>query len=349
LEILRWIVNMVIIFAAAVVVHELGHLAAAKLVGMRVLEFGIGFPPRLWRFARRGGTDYTINAVPLGGLCRIAGMDPEETDIPGGFYTKPYWARAVVLLAGPLMNVVLGVAVFVAMGPTLGIPTDKGAIVGAVAHGSEAERMGLAPKDRIVGLNGRPVKYMDLIDHIHSHPGTPVTLTVLRGKKTLALTGTPQAEKDGGKKIGRLGFTTAANIEVAKIPYAQAPREGLYRSWDMLRDLARGLAQRTVFRQAGGPVAIGEVTYQATKEGTVWVVFVLAVLCVNLGFVNLLPIPVLDGGHLVLIPIDIVHRAIRRRGLSPQTIMRIQLTGLALIVAIMFALTFRDIRRIMGG
>jgi regulator of sigma E protease len=341
---------MVVIFAAAVIVHELGHLGAAKLVGMRVLEFGIGFPPRIWRFARRGETDYTINAIPLGGLCRIAGMDPEETETPGGYYTKPYWARAVVLLAGPLMNVVLGIAVFTAMGPTLGIPTDKGAIVGEVDKGSEADRMGLAPDDRIVALNGKQTGYLDLIEYIHSHPGVPVTLNVVRGKQRLTMTGTPKIDRSEGAEIGRLGFSTAGpNVVITKVSYARAPAEGLYRSWDMLRELVRGIAQRTIFKHAGGPVAIGEVTYEATKEGTVWVVFVLAMLCVNLGFVNLLPVPVLDGGHLLLIPIDIIHRAIRKRGLSPETIIRIQLTGFVLIVAAVFALTFRDIKRIVGG
>ena len=176
-------IALVLIFAVLVLFHEFGHFAAARLVGMRVEEFAFGFGPKMITLFKRGDTEYTLHPIPLGGFCKIAGMEPDEQDIPDGFQAQAIWKRALVIFAGPFMSFVLAVLVFVSLGVYWGFP-DFAKVqnrVGAVNPQTEAYRMNLRAGDRILEINGaRVTDGEQLTSFIHSRPGERINLVIDR-------------------------------------------------------------------------------------------------------------------------------------------------------------------------
>ena len=208
-----WLVGLLLFFVTLgilVFVHEMGHFLAAKSVGVTVDEFALGFGPRLVTLLRRGGTDYTIRALPLGGFVSMAGMQPEDVAVPNGLMSKPSWARAWVFIAGPLMNVVLAFLVLCSMGMVTGIPEEQSTRVFQVVRGSEAERIGLRTGDEVLAINGVPMKSgPQIIEAIKSHPGQQIVLTWKHGGETTTVRATPRPEPEAPGKpkiVGRLGF-----------------------------------------------------------------------------------------------------------------------------------------------
>ena len=197
-------------------VHEMGHFLAAKSVGVTVEEFAFGFGPKLVTLMKRGGTEYTVRALPLGGFVSMIGMQPEDVEVPNGLMSKPAWARAWVFVAGPLMNVILAILILCSMGLITGAPSQRSTQVvqvmnkGADGKESEAARIGLRTGDSVTAIDGRPIKDGDqLIKAIQSHAGRTIHLTVRRGGEVLSLVATPRPEPEvpGSKVIvGRLGF-----------------------------------------------------------------------------------------------------------------------------------------------
>ena len=230
-------VTLLIILSILVVAHEWGHFIVARLCGIRVDDFSIGFGKRLFRIAKRGDTEYNVRMLPLGGFVKIAGMEPDEAPLiaakdkvlgkenadpdahqfplvaenvgentaytaPDGFYSKPLWQRSLVILAGPVMSFVLGYVVFCLMGVTTGVPTgntlNKVAMAGP---GGEGQRIGLRIGDTIQAINGQPVSNgEDMVSVIHGSAGKPITLTVQRGGETFTRTATPQPVMDEHNK-----------------------------------------------------------------------------------------------------------------------------------------------------
>ena len=233
-------VTLLIILSILVVAHEWGHFIVARLCGIRVDDFSIGFGKRLFRIGKRGDTEYNVRMLPLGGFVKIAGMEPDEAPLvnakdkvlgqsaksdpdageipllaenlgestpysgPDGFYSKPLWQRSLVILAGPVMSFVLGYAVFCLMGVTTGIPTGKTLNkVAMTAPGGEGQRIGLRIGDVITTINGQPVTSgEDMVDRIHNSANKPITLTVQRGSKVFTRTVTPKpALNDQNKPV----------------------------------------------------------------------------------------------------------------------------------------------------
>ena len=231
-------VTLLIILSILVVAHEWGHFIVARLCGIRVDDFSIGFGKRLFRIGKRGDTEYNVRMLPLGGFVKIAGMEPDEAPLvnakdkvlgqsaksdpdageipllaenlgestpysgPDGFYSKPLWQRSLVILAGPVMSFVLGYAVFCLMGVTTGIPTGKTLNkVAMTAPGGEGQRIGLRIGDVITTINGQPVTSGEqMVDLIHNSAGKPLTLTVKRGSKTFTRSATPKPMLDDQNK-----------------------------------------------------------------------------------------------------------------------------------------------------
>lgn len=235
LQNLEQTVTLLIILSILVVAHEWGHFIVARLCGIRVDDFSIGFGKRLFRIAKRGDTEYNVRILPLGGFVKIAGMEPDEAPItavkdkltaksdpdaadipllaentaedrsytaPDGFYSKPLWQRSLVILAGPVMSFVLGYVVFCLMGLTTGVPTGKTLPkVGMTAPGGEGQRIGLQIGDTITAIDGKPVADGDqMVDMIHGSANKRLVLTVQRGSKTLTLPATPRPAKDDQNK-----------------------------------------------------------------------------------------------------------------------------------------------------
>ena len=243
-------VTLLIILSILVVAHEWGHFIVARLCGIRVDDFSIGFGKRLFRIAKRGDTEYNVRMLPLGGFVKIAGMEPDEAPLlaakdkvlgkdnadpdahqfplvaenvgensaytaPDGFYSKPLWQRSLVILAGPVMSFILGYVVFCLMGVTTGIPTGKTlSKVGMAGPGGEGQRVGLRIGDVITAVNGKPVADgEDLIRTIYASANKPLTLSVNRNGQKLTKVATPQPVKDDqGKPVA---FVTVQNPQAA--------------------------------------------------------------------------------------------------------------------------------------
>ena len=243
-------VTLLIILSILVVAHEWGHFIVARLCGIRVDDFSIGFGKRLFRIAKRGDTEYNVRMLPLGGFVKIAGMEPDEAPLivakdkvlgkdnadpdahqfplvaenvgensaytaPDGFYSKPLWQRSLVILAGPVMSFILGYVVFCLMGVTTGIPTGKTlSKVGMAGPGGEGQRVGLRIGDVITAVNGKPVADgEDLIHTIYASANKPLTLSINRNGQKLTKVATPQPVKDDqGKPVA---FVTVQNPQAA--------------------------------------------------------------------------------------------------------------------------------------
>ncbi|MCS7309639.1 MAG: RIP metalloprotease RseP [Armatimonadetes bacterium] len=339
-----------------VVAHEFGHFIVAKWCGMRVEEFAVGFGPKWIVLARRNGTEYTIRPIPLGGFVRIAGMESHDdpNPPPGTFFSRPIWQRNAVVLAGPFMSLLLGYVIFSIMGMTVGL--DIGKPLNRVAHvipGSEAERMGLKTGDVIVEINKEPIRDGEhMMKVIHNSPGKRLFVRVERNGRSVLLSGVPkeyevEEVKDGKKvvkKVGRLGFYPS--FETKRLSPWESLAAGTRITVNMIRAIPEHLFTEKVKDSVGGPVAIVQMTHTAAKEGLHRVLSFMAALSISLGILNLFPIPILDGGHLVLYFIEWLRGG---RRLTAKQQMAVQMVGLVILLSILVLVTANDITRLIAG
>lgn len=341
-------ISFVVVFAALVLFHEFGHFIAAKLVGIRVHEFSVGFGPRI-AMRRRGDTVYAVRCVPLGGYVKLAGMDRAETadenvarDDPRSYYSKPTWAKMTTFLAGPFMNLVLAIILYFAIFMSTGVPAVS---VAGVTPGSPAEQAGMQAGDIVVSVDGKGIQTsVELLDVISGSPDRPLSLTVSRDGNMIELSAVPEARHDTGE--GRLG------IEIGQIGVRKGVFQTLAGSIGYALEVARMILVflgRVVTGRApadfSGPVGIYRVI-RATAEATPTLsAFVLnlmilaAYLSTNLALFNLFPIPVLDGGWLVLISVE----AIRKKPLAVEHEAAYRFVGFVLIMILFVLVTLKDV------
>jgi len=308
------IVVAVLAFALLVVIHEAGHAVAARLSGMRVERFSVGFGPVLARF-RRGETEYALSALPLGGYVKIAGMAPGDEEAaadPRSFTNRPAWQRFLVIAAGPGMNYLLAIGLAAALAATVGFAVpDPSASVGQIVPGYPAEEAGLADGDRVLSVAGTPVStWDDLVAEIQRRPGQAVSLEVERaeGEATRRLTLTLVPRADGG--VGRAGFQMHLLRErhpgLGAIALGVAQTHGT--AARTLSALAAIFSREKGAPRLHGPLRIGEEMARAAQRGGESLVHILFSLSVALALFNLLPFPGLDGGRLVFLAYEIVAR-----------------------------------------
>jgi len=515
-------IALALVFGALVVFHELGHFISAKLVGIRVEEFAVGFGPKLLRLFRRGDTEYTIHPVPLGGFVKLAGMEPGEEDIADGFQAQPVWKRALVIFSGPFASFVLAMLVFVGLGVFWGFqdysrPQNR---VGMVQPKTEAARIGLRAGDRVLYINGRKIDNgREMTQVIHANPGKRLELRIARNGKKISLVAYPRWEvrymgvtwsfqrgnepladgvydpklaakagiKDGdrlvainderilggakmtraiesgagkaaelriqrgrntltrsvtvpvnwmdaagarwifaegrafadedpnrpgrlggdpslktsdqlvsinGKSVasarqfqgalarsrgkdlrlvvrrfgeqgslqvrvpasaarvvdigyhdsrGLLGFVTEPSLK--KVGLAASVKQGLAETWLRASALIDTLFSEKVGEDVGGPVMIAKMTQSSVALGPYWVLMMMGMLSLSLAVINLLPIPILDGGHLAILALE----AVRRRRLTLQQMQAVNTVGLAIVGTIIIAVLLSDITRVAGG
>ena len=342
----------VLVFGVLVFVHELGHFVTAKLAGVKVEEFGFGFPPRLLAF-RRGETEYSLNAIPIGGFVRMLGEDnPREER---SFASAPKRWRAVILLAGATMNLLAGVLLF-AGGYMSGMPTavESEVVVRSVVADSPAEQAGVRADDVILRLGAKEIENTtQLREETQKVLGQPTTLVVRREGAEVPLKITPYPDYRPDR--GALGVSITdwpTKTEPVKYPLDQALANG---ARDVARlvqltaglpgMLVRGLVPAEAARPVG-PVGIYQLTSQATEEtvrtGMLFPIFlVAALLSVGLGIANVLPIPGLDGGRLLFVVIE----AVRGRRISPEREGAIHFAGIAALLAISLLIAYFDVIR----
>ncbi|HEY5094939.1 MAG TPA: M50 family metallopeptidase [Candidatus Eremiobacteraceae bacterium] len=337
-----------VILAALVIFHEFGHFIFAKRFGVTVEEFAVGFGPRL-ASVTRGGTAYTINALPLGGYCKMLGEDTADdgTANPGNFQHKPLWQRIVIILAGPLFNFILAAIVFAFIGAVIGVPKGSTNIIGQILPGYPAAKAGLQAGDAIVAFNGTPVKSGDeLIDAIHRQIRKPVTVDVRRNGVIKHFAMVTASKEQNGTTVGVLGFNPAPEISRTSVIDGVA--------WGFTAVAAAVVAQVVGIVGAvsshdasaiSGTVGVARVVIQAEKMGLFYVLYLAGELSVVLGLFNLLPIPALDGGRLAFLAVE----GVRGRPVDPEKEGLVHLTGFALIMVLFVFVTYHDIVQWING
>jgi regulator of sigma E protease len=335
--------------------HELGHFLLAKLVGIRVERFSIGFPPRL--FGKKvGDTDYCVSAVPLGGYVKMSGMIDESMDQttikgePWEFMSKPVWARFLVIFAGPAFNFVLAFIIYTGLVMWQGVPQDiqaPQAIVGTVVDGAPAAAVGLQSGDIITKLDGQPIElWEDLITAVNSVGDKQVEIEWQRDGETFQSTITPKMNQEDD--VYQIGISLLLPEPVYEsVGFFASFKEGAVLTYDYTIAIFKGFGMLFSGKVAAkdalaGPIKIAEMTGQVAERGFDALLYFAALLSINLGLLNLLPIPVLDGGHLVLLGIE----GITRRPISTKIKMTVQQIGMALLLALMVFVIINDVLKL---
>ncbi len=339
------IVTFFVILAVLILVHELGHFTLAKLMGVRVEEFGLGFPPRL-RSWSLGGTVYSLNALPLGGFVKMTGENGEDVD-PASFGAKPPWQRLLILLFGPVMNLALamGIFFFSFMG---GSPRGLTVVTGVGAR-SPAASAKIRVGDKIVDVAGVHVNYLsDLQDVTSTHLGKRVTIELVRANRFRKVTLVPRANPPANQ--GPMGI---ALTKVTTVTYS--PGKALQLSVQQVGNMVGSipLLLQNVSQHGGGqvtgPIGIAHLTtrvvQQEPQQGPSSLFLFVALLSANLGVLNLLPIPALDGGRIVFVLLSWA----RRRNLNPEVEGVIHMVGMAVLLMLILVISYQDIVRWVSG
>jgi regulator of sigma E protease len=346
---LRW-VAIALAFGVIVFVHELGHFLTARATGMAVHEFSIGFGRPLLFWFRRGDTQYSFRFWPFLSYVRIAGMEPEE-DHPQGYDKKPRWAQAIVLVTGCLMNFALAVGIFIVIGLAFGRPVAV-SVVDRVEPDSPAAQVGLRPGDRLVGANGRTLTLAHLREAIQASPAKRLVLEVERDGARLSLPVTPERgtvyDIHGitlvPRPIGLIGIYFATRVQ--RMGVTESITSGFLDTYDTLRIQIAGLVgmfRRQVPADLIGPVGIVQQLYTQAQENWLHFLNLAALLTVAVGFLNLMPIPPLDGSRLVIV----AYEAIRRKPVDKQKERIVHAVGMALLLLFVLLITYKDIVRIV--
>ncbi len=336
----------VLVFAILVIVHELGHYSAARFFKMPIEEFAVGWGPKVAVFLRRGITEYTIRALPLGGFVRVRGMEVDESGDSSqptgdGFNKRPVFERFMVILAGPLFSLLLGYVAYVALFMAYGSPSGRPKIV-EVTPGKPAARAGLKAGDVIVAIDGKPLTPLAMVQTIEKSPGKTLGFTVERSGKELVFGIVPEAVEGSGASVGRIGVRPGNEMVPASA--GDAVREAGAATIDYFTSLGRIVGSGKAKDAVGGPVGIARTFYQTSGTGISTRLELMASLSLSLFLFNILPIPVLDGGHMLLLTVE----GIRRRKLSSIAMHRVHLAGLAVIATLFVVVMFNDITRWIG-
>lgn len=352
------LIATIIVLGILIFVHELGHFLAAKRMGVRVEVFSLGFGPKLIGIIR-GDTEYRVSFIPLGGYVKLYGEHPETlpqiVDPEKAFAFKKVWQKALIVVAGPLANFFLAFLafwfVFTLVGKTYVPP-----IVGEVLPNSPAERAGIKKGDLILEINGKRLKsFEDLLLETRKEEGLrEFELKIKRGEEILTFRVMPELMEGTtifGKKtkVPVLGIKSSPEIVHEKINPLSAISLALKKVYDFtaltLMAIYKLITGELPFSTLGGPITIGKFAGESARLGIIAYISFLALLSINLGVLNLLPLPMLDGGHLVIFGIE----ALRGKPLSLRTQEIIFKIGLILIVGLSIAVFYNDILRLLTG
>jgi len=364
-----YILPYILILSLLVFIHELGHYLAGRWSGIRILAFSVGFGPELVGYTDRHGTRWKISAIPLGGYVRFFG-DADVASRPDGSISDTLtaeelaqtlngaklWKRAVTVAAGPLANFLLAIVIFAGMFATMGKPVSD-PVVADIKPGSAAEAAGIARGDVLVALDGRMIEtFDDVVRYITMRPEIPVEVTVRRAGAEIEFELVPKravtTDRFGNEmEVGQIGIITdqqAGNFRIVELSPVQAVWEGVRQTGHIITGtfdyIGNMIAGRMNADQLGGPVRVVQASGEMATLGVIALLNLAAVLSVSLGLLNLFPVPVLDGGHLVLYAIEAVRG--RPMGQGAQEIaFRI---GMAMILSLMVFATWNDISRLIG-
>lgn len=350
-DLARTLVSFAVVLGVLVFVHEFGHYLAARWRGVHVEVFSIGFGQALTSWRARSGTVWKVGWLPLGGYVKLHGQErPQDvseevraTWIAGHtFHEKSVLSRAIIVAAGPVANFILAAVVFILLFATVGRPLTL-PVVGQVLKDSAASQAGLQPGDRIDSIAGQPIQdFRDIQKVIASHAGDRLTLTIERAGKQQQLSVVPRAHQVNGQDVGLLGIS-ASKIVYQHVSLPAAVTDGLTETWHVTAETVTGVAQMITGQRGtkdlGGPLRIAQLSGEVAELGAVSMVSFIAVLSVNLGLINLFPIPVLDGGHLMFY----LFEAVLGRPLPPRAQEYGFRAGLALLAGLFIFATWNDL------
>jgi len=369
-DFLGYLVPFLVVLTVLVFVHELGHFWVARRAGVRVEVFSIGFGPEIWHRIDAQGTRWRLAWIPIGGYVKFFGdADPasatagdqtmSEAEKAVSFHHKPLSARSAIVLAGPLANLLFAVLAFAALAMTVGLP-HTAPIVGAVQEGSAAAAAGLRPGDRFVSIEGSAVeRFQDLQRIVRLRPEMPVRAVVERDGQSLEIVATPKrsvmVDRFGNRhEIGLLGISQSG-VEMRRYGPLDGLWFGLLETWQAMDTTLTAVGQMIVGARGtedlGGPLRIAQMSGQMAEVGAPSLVTFMAYLSISLGLLNLFPIPLLDGGHLVYYLLE----ALRGRPLGPKAQEYGFRIGIAFVAGLFLLATWNDrdvIRRIaqaVGG
>jgi regulator of sigma E protease len=361
---LSYLVPFLIVLTVLVFVHELGHYLVARWNHVRIEVFSIGFGRELFGWTDRVGTRWKIGVLPLGGYVRmygegdLAGVQGREAlaepgdpaTRAGSFQHKRLWQRTAVVAAGPAANFLFAIVVFAAIFATAGQSVTL-PMVGEVVPGSAAEAAGLKAGDRFVSIDGAAIdRFEQVAQIIELNTGTTVSVIVARDGQDVSLTATPRVVSETDRfgnahKIARLGVSAKIGALVRLDP-ATASWRAVEQTWSVSAGTLQALWQMVTGRRSGdelsGPVGIVRLSGEVAEGGVVALIGFMAILSINLGLINLFPVPILDGGHLLFY----VAEAIRGKPLSYRAQEYGFRLGLALVVMLMVFATWNDLARL---
>ncbi len=358
------ILIFVVILVALIIGHEFGHLLAAKASGMKVPEFGLGFPPKLWG-KKIGNTEYTINALPLGGFVKIVGEDDADATDPAAFARRPRVLQAATLLAGPLSNIFLGL-VLSTLAFMVGIPaiidsstntahiTRPHVLAADVLPKSPAAETGIKAGDEIVSISAKGVstsiqKPQDVLDAITNAEGT-VTLAVRRSGTDMNFVVTPKTGIDSAHPDHAVIGIAPALVGTLSLPIGEAFLAGITDTYQKTKEVAVGVGSlighavtfSADFSQVSGPVGIVSVVGDAAGFGLGSILSLAALISINLGIINLLPFPALDGGRLAFLAVE----TISRKRIPAKIASTLNMFGFVALIVLMLAVTAHDLFRL---
>jgi len=356
---LGYIIPFLVVLTVLVFVHELGHYLVARRNGVRIEVFSIGFGPEIFGWYDRAGTRWKLSAVPLGGYVKMYG-DADASSLPSNslvtmseedravsFHHKRLWQRIAVVAAGPAANFIFAIVLLAGLFATVGQPFTP-PDVGQVQPNSAAEQGGIKPGDTISEIDGRKIeRFEDVQQAVRLNAGGVMKIVVRRDGRDVALDVTPQMTEMTDRfgnvhRVGMLGIGRSG-VDYVRHDPATALGRAVEETWNLSVGTLKAIWQMIIGARAtdelGGPLRIAQMSGEVTQGGIVAIVWFMAVLSVNLGLINLFPIPVLDGGHLLFY----FAEAIRGRPLGQRAQEYGFRIGLALVLTLMVFATWNDL------
>lgn len=357
MEIILFFLSFIFVFGLVIFVHEFGHFIAAKRSGIEVQEFAFGFPPTIFK-KKVKGTVYSVNLIPFGGFVRILGEDGSDPDNPKSFANKKKLTKAKVISAGVVMNFILAWVIFSFLYVIGFLPLIPGMdnhkwvsqhfYIANVQEGTPASNQGIIKKDEILTINGVNIKNIDVFtNQIKENIGKEISVDIKRGSEKKTFSITPYKEEVDGKEIGRLGVEISRKVKADNIFFA--PIAGLIESLRIVFLTFTGIVgffvqlftTFSINEGFAGPVGIAVITNEISKLGFTFLLQFIAVLSVSLALFNILPIPALDGGHLMFLAIE----KIRGKDVSDKFKNTATLVGFFLLILLLIIITPRDLSR----
>ena len=349
------VIAIILVLGALIFFHELGHFLVARLLGIGVSTFSLGFGPKLFSFMS-GKTEYRLSAVPLGGYVSLVGesegKEIQDEFTPDEYFSRrPPWQRIMVVAAGPVFNFVLAWFIYWGLFWANG-QMELIAEIGQVADDSPAYEAGLMPGDRVVEVNGREITYWDdMVLIIQQSNGQPLDFKVLRNSNVLGFVVIPEmatrqnifGEEIVTPQVGVIASGETVSIELGMF---SAAAEGAAQTWMLMKLTVQGiikLIERIIpLDNIGGPIMIAQLVSEQTQEGLINLLALTALISINLGLINLLPIPVLDGGHIVFYTVEMITG----KPLNDRMKQVATTIGISLLLALMALAIFNDLWRI---